>query len=122
MTFITLSSGCGRQCLSADPKFRDDRAVTFDVGAVKVVEQAAALTDHLVHAKTAVIVLRMDFQVLGELTDALGEDGDLDLGGSGVGLVSAVVLDNGGLLVFGDHSFQFLSAIHSYRLSRGENA
>jgi hypothetical protein len=44
----------------------------------KVVEQSAALTDHLVHAQTAVVVVGMLLQMRGELIDALGEDGDLD--------------------------------------------
>ena len=42
--------------------------------------------------------------VAGELVDALGEDSDLDLGGTGVGLVGAVGLDDGGLLIVQQHS------------------
>ena len=38
------------------------------------------------------------------LVDALGEDSNLDLGGTGVGLVGAVGLDDGGLLIFQHHS------------------
>ena len=46
----------------------------------------------------------MNLQVRGELVDALGKDVDLDLGGTGVGLVGAVGLDDGGLLIFQHHS------------------
>ena len=46
----------------------------------------------------------MHLQVSGQLVDTLGEDGDLDLGGAGVGLVGAVGLDDRGLLIFQHHS------------------
>ena len=38
-------------------------------------------------AETAVVVLRVLLQMLGELADALGEDGNLDLRRTGVALV-----------------------------------
>ena len=41
----------------------------------------------------------MNLQVSGQLVDTLGQDSDLDLGGTGVGLVGAVSFDNCGLFV-----------------------
>ena len=77
----------------------------------------AALTDHLVHAQTAVLVVRVHLQVLGELVDALGEDGDLDLRRTGVALVRLVGFDDCGLFSFGDHGDDFLS-LFSYPLAQ----
>ena len=95
--------------LLADVQLRNDGTVALDVLLGQIVEQAAALTDHLVHAKTAVVIVGMTLQVLGELADPLGKNGDLDFGGTGVVLVGGVLADYFGLLVFGDHSGTFLS-------------
>ena len=66
--------------LLADAQLCNDCAVTLDILLCEVVEQTAALTDHLVHAQTAVVVVGMDLQVSGQLADALSEDSDLNLG------------------------------------------
>ena len=89
--------------LLADVQLGDDRAVTLDVLLRHVVEQTAALADHLVHAQTAVGVVGMTLQVLGELTDALGQNGDLNLGRAGVLLMGGVFADDCGFLFFGNH-------------------
>ena len=49
-----------------------------------------------VQAAAAVVVVDVHPQVLGELLDAGGENGDLHLGGAGVGLVGAVGLNDRG--------------------------
>ena len=63
----------------------------------------AALADHLVQAAAGVVVLLVDLQVLGQLVDAGGQNGDLHLGGAGVSGMGAVGLDHGRLFVFTDH-------------------
>jgi hypothetical protein len=45
----------------------------------------------------------MDLQMLVQLVDASGQNGDLDLGRTGVGLVQAAVFDASGLLFLQDH-------------------
>ena len=52
----------------------------------------------------AVEVVGMNLQVSGQLADTLGQNGDLHLGGAGIGSVGAIVLDDRGLLVFQHHS------------------
>ena len=42
-------------------------------------------------------------QVIGQLVDASGQDGNLDLGGAGIALVSSVLQDNLGLLFLLNH-------------------
>ena len=49
------------------------------------------------------VVVDVHLQVLGQLVDASGEDGDLDLRRAGVGLVGAVGFDNSSLFVLADH-------------------
>ena len=70
------------------------------------------------------VVVGVLLEVLRQLTDALGEDGDLDFRRTGVALVGLVGVDNDGLLVFRDHSnfdpfLIFASRAAKYRLKGG---
>ena len=78
------------QNLLTDTQLGDDRTVPLDVLVHQIVQHLAALTDHLQQATTAVVVVLVNLQVLGELLDAGGQNGDLDLGGTGVRGVGAV--------------------------------
>ena len=51
----------------------------------------------------------VDAQVLGQLVDAGGQDGNLNLGGAGVALVSSVLQDVLGLLFLQNHDVIHLS-------------
>ena len=64
--------------------------------------QPAALADELEQPAAAVVVVLVRAQVLGEVADALGEQRDLDLGGTGVAVVLLVVGDDLGLDVLGE--------------------
>src|SRR3546814_18608513 len=68
-----------------------------DVCSSDLVQQPAALADHLQEALPGMMVLAVGLEVLGEVLDALGEEGDLDLGGAGVHVVGSVALDQVGL-------------------------
>ena len=92
-----------RRGLLTDAQLGNDRAVTLDIFLRQIVQQTAALTDHLVHAQTAVVVVGMLLEVLRQLADTLGEDGDLDFGRAGVALMGGVVGDDVGFLFLGDH-------------------
>ena len=86
--------------LLTDAQLGDEGAVTLHVLGSQIVQHLAALADHLVQAAAGVVVVDVSTQVLGELIDAGGEDGHLNLGGAGVGSMGAVGLDNGCLFVF----------------------
>src|SRR5690606_19392051 len=73
----------------------DQRLVAGDILAVQVVEQAAAAVDHLQQAAAAVVVLLVELEVLGEMHDACGQQGDLDFRRTGVVLAALVVFDDG---------------------------
>ena len=90
--------------LLTDTQLGDQGTIALDVLLHEVVEQAAALTDHLVQAAAGVVVLRVLLEVLGELVDALGENGDLDLGRTGVAGMGCVLLNDSSLFFFAHHS------------------
>ena len=75
----------GRVCrwldrLAAESELGDDGAVALDVDAREVIEQAATTTHQHEQATTAVMVLLVDLQVLGEVGDAVGQQRNLHLG------------------------------------------
>ena len=90
-----------RQCrlratdfLLTNPQLGDEGAIALNVLPGQIVQQAAALTDHLVESAPAVVVVGVDLQVFGELVDPLSKNGDLDLRGTSVVLVGAVGLND----------------------------
>src|SRR6185369_5658746 len=58
-----------------------------------VVEQTAACADHLQQAASAVMVLLVRPEVLGQVVDSLGEKSDLYARGASVRLVRPVLLE-----------------------------
>ena len=81
-------------CLLTDAEFGDDRTVPLDIGFLQIVEQAAAMTDHLQKTAAAVMILRVLFEMLVEGVDPVGQDRDLDLGRSGVALMDGILFDD----------------------------
>src|SRR5262249_9535393 len=65
--------------LPPEPQLRYQRAIAPDVSAAQVVQQSAALANQQHQTATRVMVLLVDPEVLRELQDPLGEDGDLYL-------------------------------------------
>src|SRR3954454_12195602 len=69
----------------------DQRPVARDVGALQVLQQPATLTHEDQQTATAVVVVLVLLEVLGEVLDALREHRDLDLGGARVALAGRVL-------------------------------
>src|SRR5207237_8693987 len=86
--------------LAPQPQALDQGSVAFDVLSAEVLEQPPAPPDHLEEPSSLVVILLMGLEVLGELIDAPGQDGDLDLGRTGIGLGPPEVADQRGFLVF----------------------
>ena len=95
--------------LLTDTQLGDQSTVTVDVLLRQIVQQVAALTYHHQQATTGVVVVLVDTQVLGQLVDAGGEDGNLNLGGAGVSLMGSVLQDDLGLLLLQNHCVFHLS-------------
>jgi len=64
----------------AETQLVDELPIALQVGALEVLQQAAALAHHPEEAALPVEVLRMDPEVIGEAVDPLGEQRDLDRG------------------------------------------
>ena len=94
--------------LLSQSELADDRAVTLDISLLQVVQKVSSVTDHLLKTAAAVEVLLVGLQVLGQVSDAVGKDRDLNLGRARVSLVGCVLLDNGELFFFLHGFFTFL--------------
>ena len=84
--------------LLTDTQLGDQSTVTVDVLLCQIVQHVAALTNHHQQTTTGVVVMLVHTQVIGQLVDASGQNGDLNLGRTGIGLVQAAVLNASGLL------------------------
>lgn len=69
-----------KAALLADAQLLNDGAIPFDILLHQVIEQIAAVTNHLQKAAAGMVVLLVYLQVFGQIVDSLGENGDLDLG------------------------------------------
>ena len=105
--------------LAADAELLDDRLVAWLVLALHVIEQLAALRDHLEQAAPRMVVLGVGLEVLGEVGDALGEDRDLDLGRPRIpGLVGVIGNDSLLALRRNRHRVSFLGGVGEAEASR----
>ena len=89
--------------LSSQTELCDDGAIAFDVVLLEVTEEVTSVTDHLIQAATAVVILLVLLQVLGERVDTEGQDRDLDFRRTGVAFVNLVLFDKSLLLFLGNH-------------------
>ena len=89
--------------LLSDAASFDDGTVSFDVVLEEIVEELSSLTDHLLHTSAGMVVLGVLLEMLGELGDSLGEDGDLNLGRAGVAFVYCEFFDDALLGFLCDH-------------------
>ena len=65
--------------LLADAKLCDDLAIAVRVALLQVIEQTTALAHQHKQAAAGAVVLLMRLEVLGQLANALAQEGDLDL-------------------------------------------
>jgi hypothetical protein len=79
--------------LVAKPKILNDLPVSVHVRAPKILEESAAPSHHFQEPLTAVMILLVDPEMLGEVIDAFREERDLNSGRTGVGLVTLETLD-----------------------------
>ena len=82
------------QLLLSKTKLLNDSSVSVDVGLLEVVKKVSSVTYHLEEAATAVVVLVVALEVLGEVRNSVSKNCDLNLGRSGVTLVGSVLFNN----------------------------
>src|SRR2546430_9683050 len=66
----------------AETELVDELPIAFQVHALQVLQQAAALADHFQKSALPVVVLGVRPEVIGEAVDPLGDHRDLDRGGA----------------------------------------
>lgn len=83
-----------RKGLLAQTQSLDDGAVALNVTRLQIVEQATTLTYEACERTLGAVVLAVLLHVLGEVSDATGEQGNLALCATGVGGTLAILLEN----------------------------
>ena len=86
--------------LLADADFLNDGFVALGVVGFEVVEQAATPADHHEKAAARAVVFLVQFEVFRQLANSPAEQRDLDFRAAGIGIMRAVLPDEG-LLMFG---------------------
>jgi hypothetical protein len=69
-------------------------AIALDISALHIIEQTATLTNELHESTTGVMITLVYLEVLGEMSNPVRQDCDLDFGRAGVCRVSLIVLDD----------------------------
>ena len=107
----------------ADTELLDERAVLEDVILLDVGQKTTTATDQHEQTAAGVEVLLVGLHVLGELTDALGQDGNLNTGVAGVHGAVAKLSGQLSLALFRNgHGFTFLLGHMSLFASNWEAA
>ena len=71
-----------------------ERLVTVRVRVLEIVQQTPALADHFEQTPPRTVVLQVFLKVLGQMVDALRQQGDLNIRRSGVALVNPKFLNH----------------------------
>ena len=95
--------------LLTDTELLDDRTITIDVLLGQIAQQIATVTNHLEQTATAVMVVGMLLQMLSQLVDASGQNRDLNLRRTGIGVMQLVLCDDLIFNVLLDHFIFHLS-------------
>jgi hypothetical protein len=99
--------------LVPETQFLDDLPVSVDIRTPQVIQEAFTTSDHLEESTTAVVVLLVKVEVISQIVDLLGEQGDLNAGRASVGLMRPVFLD--GRAFFESHVLVILSRVGGVR-------
>ena len=71
----------------------NDLSVSVDIRALQVVQKTAALAYHLEEPTSAVVILFVRAEMVGQIIDAFGEQRHLNVRRSSVGCVDLILLD-----------------------------
>ena len=96
-------------CLLTDTELLDNRTITIDVLLGQIAQQIATVTNHLQQTTAGMMVVGMLLQMLGQLVDASGQNRDLNLRRTGIGVMQLVSGDDLIFNVLLDHFIFHLS-------------
>ena len=94
--------------LLSESELGNDSTVALDILLHQVVEEVLSLTNHLEKTATAVVVVGVLLQMLGEVSNSLGENSDLYLGRTGISFVCSIVNDDLLLYFFFQHGVHLI--------------
>ena len=80
-----------RIVLVAKPKSLDQCPVTFEIGALEVVQKPAATTNHLEETAATMMIFSVRAEVVGQVIYAFGQQSDLNTRRTCIGLVAVVL-------------------------------
>src|SRR5262245_52469627 len=86
--------GASHDSLFADAETLDQISVTVRVLGLHVVQEPAALADQLQQTAARMMILRVRLEMVGQVVDAIAQNGDLNFRRPRVGVVSTVVPDD----------------------------
>ena len=86
-----LRSDAGPDRLTAQAEVGDELAVTLDVDTAQIVDHAPTTPDEHQQAATAVVIFRVDLEMLGEVQNPIGQQRDLNLWRARVAVFGAVL-------------------------------
>jgi hypothetical protein len=78
----------------------DDRAISFDVLLLEIIEEMAPLPNELQKPPAGMVILHVGLEMLGQIADPFAQDGDLYLWRPGVRGVPLVSLNDSFLLLW----------------------
>ena len=107
------------QLLLTKTQSGDQSTIAVDVLLAQIVQKVPALADHLQQAAAAVVVVDMGAQMISQLVDAVGQNGNLNLGGTGVALMGRILFDDLVFDFFPNHCVFHLSEYIARILSSG---
>lgn len=79
--------------LVPESKILDKLPISLDVCFLQMIEKTSALPYHLEQTATAMMILRMSLEVIGQIIDALSQNRDLHFAGAGVSTVRTVLVN-----------------------------
>jgi hypothetical protein len=94
-------SGPAEKQLLADAESLNNGLIALGIVSLQVIEQATALANQHEQAASGAMVFLVRLEMLGQLTNALAQQRNLDFRTARVGLVRTVRVDNGLFLLSG---------------------
>lgn len=86
--------------LLTNAEFCDNVTVSHDVAFLNISQKVSSVTDHFEQAASRMMILLVNFQMLGELVDPVSQNSDLNLRRTCVAFVSRILLNDLILLFF----------------------
>src|SRR5262249_8224300 len=79
--------------LLSNPQSIDDCSVSCIVYIAEIVQQSSPTSDQLQQTTPRVMIFLVEFEMLGQIADAVGQHGNLNFRGPGIALMLPVLLN-----------------------------